>query len=131
MEKSRRMKLLWLIPLIAAILFALFWGIWFLKTGSEPITDHLRWNEKTVIHLPFAVSRFWDILFAPIWAFLFVFLFTNKRFIEEKNSGFGVFFYLAIGLFAGLGTSLGAGLVFGLGILMKFIFSPKTKSRTA
>ena len=128
METIQRNRMLWRIPLVVAILFALFWGIWYLVAGEIPNTTQIRWTEKTNIQLPFAMSRVWDIIFAPLWAMILILLFTNNRIRKDENlvfglgAGlvFGLAFGLGVGLFAGLGAGLSAGL--GVGLFAGLVF---------
>ena len=90
-----------------------------------------------MFQLPFAISRWWDILFAPIWTFILVFLFTPKKVKGDRDLFFGLVvglgfglgvglgFGLGVGLIIGLGFGLGFGLVFGMGVGLRFLFSNK------
>jgi hypothetical protein len=114
--KERRRKLLWRIPLVVAILFAIFWGIWYLVAGEVPVVTQISFGTLGAIQLPFAVSCFWDIVFAPIWAIVLILLFTDKRIMDDPNFGpaISVTFFLLVGLIFGLNSGLGVGLVAGL-----------------
>jgi len=74
-----------------------------------------------LFQLPFAISRWWDILFAPIWTFILVFLFTPKKVKGDRD----LFFGLVVGLGFGLVIGLGVDLVIGLGVGLRFLFSNK------
>jgi len=76
--KIQRKRMLWRVPLVVTILYALFWGVWYLITGEIPVVSEIKWIDETTIHLPFRISRLWDIIFVPIWVFIFVFLFTDE-----------------------------------------------------
>lgn len=142
MEAIQRKKMLWRIPLVAAILVAIFWGIWSFF-GQVPATDHLQITEKWTLQLPFSVSRWWDVLFASIWAFILVLIFSSGRIKKDEDLGaaglviglvfslvfglivalvFGLVFGLIVALGVGLGTGLAAGLIV---VLLEFIFGKK------
>ncbi|MBD3282170.1 MAG: hypothetical protein GF387_01010 [Candidatus Portnoybacteria bacterium] len=120
MEEKQRKNMLWRIPLVVAILVAIFWGIWYLSTGEVPVTSQIRWTEETTIQLPFSISRIWDIPFAFIWTFVLILLFTHKKIKDDENLVPSLVTGLGVGLVFGLGVGLGVGLVFGLGVGLVF-----------
>lgn len=111
--------MLWRIPLIAAILVAMFWGIWSLF-GSVSATDHLQMTAKWTLQLPFSVSRWWDVLFAPIWALIFVLILSLKRTKKDKNLDSMLVVGLVLSLAVGMLFGLGVGLVIGLFAILVF-----------
>ena len=140
MEKIQRSRMLWRVPLAVAILMVLFWGIWAIF-APVPKTTEIMMTKDWVVQLPFAISRWWDILFAPIWTFILVFLFTPKKVKGDRDLFFGLVvglgfglviglgvdlvIGLGVGLIIGLGFGLGFGLVFGMGVGLRFLFSNK------
>lgn len=72
MDWKRTKKLMWRWSLISAAFFALFWGVWYLIAGEVPELTQIKWGKGNTYQLPFTISRWWDILFAPIWANLIV-----------------------------------------------------------
>ena len=121
MDKVRRDKMLVKVSFMVVILFEIFWGIWYLATGKVPVVNPIRWSKNTVIQLPFAISRLWDIVFAVIPAVFLIFLFTNKRIkkLGENSTralvGY-MLFSLLVGLSVGLGIGLGVVLSIGLAL---------------
>lgn len=123
--EERRKALMWRVPLSTALIIALFWGIWYLIVGSVPTVTSVQWGKWT-IQLPFAISRWTDVLFAPIFAFFPVAYFTSMRIATRKESkkSSSLFlrrmvvasaFVLAFGLVVvGLTFGLSFGLVAGL-----------------
>ena len=85
MSNFKRGKMLWLVPLIVAVIYAMFWGIWSLATGSVPVVGQDLLTRDMLIKLPFAVSRWWDVLCSAISAFLFVYFlfYVKKGSVEE------------------------------------------------
>jgi len=85
----KRGKMLWLVPLIVAVIYAMFWGIWSLATGSVPVAGRDLLTRDMLIKLPFAVSRWWDVLCVAISAFLFIrfLLYLKEGSIETKSLG--------------------------------------------
>lgn len=51
--------------LYAGLFFALFWGIWSLF-APVPVLTEIKLAKNLIWRLPFAVSRWWDVLFAPL-----------------------------------------------------------------
>jgi hypothetical protein len=47
---------------------ALFWGIWYLVAGHVPSVTSIRIAPHHTFALPFCISRWWDVLLAPLWA---------------------------------------------------------------
>ncbi|MDP2930116.1 MAG: hypothetical protein Q8N56_00700 [bacterium] len=89
MSNFKRGKMLWLVPLIVAVIYAMFWGIWSLATGSVPVVGRDLLTRDMLIKLPFAVSRWWDVLCVAISAFLFIrfLLYLKEDSIEAKSLG--------------------------------------------
>ncbi len=131
MNEIQKRKMLWRIPLVVAILFAVFWGIWYLACGEIPVVTQTKGYEDVIIQLPFPVSNLWSIPSVFILTLALVFLFTHKSIQDNKDLIPGlilslilgllvnlIFFGLSTGLFLalalGLITALAFGLVFGL-----------------
>ena len=156
MNEIRRKALLWRVPLFAALLTALFWGIWYLVAGSVPVVTSVQLSAEETIQLPFAVSRWTDVLCAPLWAFTLILFFTDRRVIGGEGEDLGVgprtllivgvaagliigsviglfygsfnglYFGLLVGLYTGLALALSVGLLAGLIVVIRFIFSRST-----
>jgi len=125
MNESRRKALLWRVPLVTALLVALFWGIYYLITGSVPVVTSVQWESKT-IQIPFAISRWTDVFFTPLWAFILIVFSTDRRVLGCYKGEYsprldlvtvlivGLTFGLLIGSFIGLGYGAFFGLFYGL-----------------
>ncbi len=110
MENIQRRRMAKRVSLVAVIFFTLFWGIWYLSAGEVPTLTEIRWSsEDTIIQLPFSISRFWDIVFAPIWVFSLIYLLTCKG-VKNENILVNLLFGLIIGLIAGLALILAINL---------------------
>ena len=105
-------------------LAATFWGIWSLF-APVPTTTSILISKDNYWQLPVAISRWWDIPTAGLWALLLALFFgVIGKAKEQKEDlivglvvglGIGLVVGLGIGLVVGLGFGLGAGLVVGLG----------------
>ena len=84
MTVIRRRTLLWRWPLVTFIVFALFWGIWYFVAGSVPATESVKLTITESWTLPFAVSRWWDLL---IFAGLALILLPRFRWRISASSG--------------------------------------------
>ena len=112
---------------ILAFVAALFWLGWYLAEGSLPVTKEIKVTDNLVWVLPFGLSRWWDIVFAP--AVLLFFSRLVKKY-GRIDSGFQPLFDcgLLIGFFANAVFAVlywqGFSLIFcltiflGLGFLM-------------
>lgn len=123
MELSRRTKLIW--SVIITIAVAMFWIIFYLVEGYVPVVTEIKMTNNWMISLPLKISRWWDILFAPVWSTTLVLLFIFKKSSminteQDVNSSINtehtVTGGLCFGLIAGLCAMLGrpGGLIFGL-----------------
>ena len=96
MEKTTKKKLLKMAvaSLYSALFFAIFWGIWSCFAPVPALTE-IKWSNASASawHPPFAISRWWDVLFAPLCVsagFDFYFFLTSTWFddlydiLEEK-----------------------------------------------
>ncbi|MFA6603947.1 MAG: hypothetical protein WCT10_03870 [Patescibacteria group bacterium] len=100
MTSERRLTLISRLALVAASLAAAVWTICYWRTGSVPaIVD------GGVLKLPFAISRWWDVPMAAIWAALIVLAMTS-RFIEDERVRRILIIGLLFGLFCGLFINL-------------------------
>ena len=109
--RERCFKILIRWAIVSTGLVALFWIIWYLIVGSIPVTDVIKmpnnWmSDNSQIQLPFSVSRWWDIPFAPVWSSIFVLLFTNNKVMKNKDMMFNLITALIAGLIIALGTGL-------------------------
>ena len=118
--EEERKNMLWRIPLVVAILVAIFWGIWYLIAGEIPAVNQIKWSEDITTQLPFAISRLWDILFVFIWAFILVCFFTQEKIKKNKNLSTRLIAGLSLGLVVGLTISLSIGLVASLIVGLAF-----------
>ena len=124
-NQKKKMMLRW--SIVSAGLIALFWAIWYWKTGSVPVVHGIKMTGNWTVSLPFGMSRWWDILVGPIWAIIVILIFTNSKISEDEDLvvglvaglGVGLVFWLVVGLLFGLA----AGLATGLGTGLEFIFS--------
>src|SRR3990167_3002219 len=123
MTPNRRNKLMFRWSLFSAGLIALFWLIWSMF-GEVPSVDKIKWMDNvsqpdTYIHLPFSISRWFDILFGPIYSALIVnFVYWAKN--RDKSRYDNLVTDFVIGLVVGLGFGLASGLVVGLGFVLGF-----------
>ena len=112
---DRRYTVMFLrLGLLASVVFAVFWSVWHLLGHQVPsytslkVTDNILWT--------FPISRWWDILFAflvvNIYAWILrIYYQIGLKFVEKGDLNFSLVF------------GLGAGLVFGLCLLIKTLFS--------
>jgi len=135
--------MLWRLPLVVAIFFAIFWGTWYLVAGKVPVTTKLLLSDGITIQLPFAMSRIWDIVVTPLLVMLFVFLFVSdtvksadktekRKYLDREiklkdgpimSAGIGAAIYLVITVFAGPFIGFGASAIYGtmVGLLFAII----------
>lgn len=118
MAWERRVQLMCRWSLVTGVIIALFWGVWYLINGSVPTVTSVRITPDWTIQLPFAISRWWDVLIGPLWSVMLILILTNKRIWdnEDLKAGlvFGLVYGLAFGLAFGLALGLFVGLAFGL-----------------
>jgi len=117
--RARTMALRW--SLVTTGLIALFWAGWYLINGSIPVVTSIKMGGGWTFILPFGgAPRWWDILIAPIWSMITVFLLTDERVVRK-----GMFLAAAgliLGFLVGLAAPQGwagapvSGAIFGLGI---------------
>jgi len=100
--------------LITAGAIALFWAIWYLATGSVPVTTSIKVMPDWTIQLPFGISRWWDILIGPIWSIIFIWIFTNERIVDKGGLVSDLAFILVVSLFFGLASGVPVSVVYGL-----------------
>jgi hypothetical protein len=112
MEWQRKKKLMFRWSLVSAGAIALFWGIWYLATGSVPEVKSIKMTPDWIITLPFGISRWWDVLMGPIWAIIITQSLDKIK--DEDALAFGLIFGLIFGLVCGLASGLVCGLAFGL-----------------
>ncbi len=131
----------WLIPLSAFIFPVGYCLAAYLTMGSIPVINRIYLSEEHPIQLPFPYSSAWDIILAPLLAYIFICIYRHKwmkdmdlRNIMLLGLGFGICkilaidpgFVLVIGFFTGLGIMFcfgsdsgfktGATFSFGLGL---------------
>ncbi|MDD4606765.1 MAG: hypothetical protein PHS07_00290 [Patescibacteria group bacterium] len=115
MEAKKILRIMIKVALIAMIAFTLFWGAWYLITGSIPSVETIKMTEGWSIILPFAIPRWTDIPLAGIFACLLVLLFTNKgwhkRYADEIEWEYDYVVTLYVGFLYGIIVGLGAGLI--------------------
>jgi len=115
-KKMKQTRWLWRWPIAAMALAATFWGIWSLF-APVPTTTSILISKDNYWQLPVAISRWWDIPTAGLWALLLALFFgvIGKAKEQKEDLIVGLVVGLGIGLVVGLGFGLGAGLVVGLG----------------
>jgi hypothetical protein len=64
----RRLKAAARSALLGSTIASLFWGLWWLAAGSVPEITTIQVSKTSMIILPFAVSRGWDILSLGLWS---------------------------------------------------------------
>jgi len=114
MTRSRKVKLMVRWSIFSAVLIAAFWTIWYLVAGQVPAVESIKMTETWTIQLPFAMSRWWDILIGPIWSIIIILVVTIGRFQSEGASS-----ALAVTI---LGITIGAGLRLIWPTFRKWIF---------
>jgi hypothetical protein len=100
------------------ILTAVFWGIWSLFAPVPAVTEILRDREAgTVLELPFAVSRWWDVLFAGLCTTGIIWCVTYPKAKEDGSAivGFGISIAIGLGLSDVLVAGFASGIAIGLG----------------
>jgi len=109
---------------LAGLVMASFWFSWWRELAGEvPSLTELVWftgrgTDKPVVWtLPFGLSRYWDILAAPI----FVLIISRLKHFDSGSRDalagglfFGLFLGLTVGLSFGLSVVVFAGLIIGL-----------------
>ena len=110
MDSARSNKLIVRWALVSAGLTALFWASWYLIYGEVPVVTAVKMTPNWTVNLPLAISRWWDVLQAPIWSTILILIFTNEKIRKDEDLAFE----LAIGLALGLAFGLVFGLAFGL-----------------
>lgn len=128
MDSNRINKLKWRWSLITAGVIALFWTIWYLINGEVPEVREITLlsvgmidnNQPLVFTLQSGISRWWDVLFAPVWVVVLIEIFTSKKI--QNNGGLFLFLILClvlslilgciVGLSTVVGSELGSGLIF-------------------
>jgi hypothetical protein len=75
---DRQLMLRW--SLFSIIALSLFWSIWYLTTGSVPMTPHtIEFDPMLALSLPFAISRWWDVLLAPVFVITLISTLLSMR----------------------------------------------------
>jgi len=128
MSRKRRSRIWLRCTLIAVAVHAVILAIVCLATHNlNPTTSKIAWltsslkYEVMITSLPFAMSRWSDLIVWPIWFGILIPLFTSKRIPDDDykvSLGAGLIFGLIFGLvgvlFFGLIGGLIVGLIFGL-----------------
>jgi len=78
MKKERKLKKMIIWAILSALAVSVFWLNWRLITGFVPVVDKIKICKGLSYGLPFAISRWWDILFAPAWAMVILWLVGRK-----------------------------------------------------
>ena len=117
----KQTRWLWRWPIAAMALAATFWGIWSLF-APVPTTTSILISKDNYWQLPVAISRWWDIPTAGLWALLLALFFgvIGKAKEQKEDLIVGLVVGLGIGLVVGLGFGLGFGLVAGLVVGLGF-----------
>jgi len=98
----------WAVATVGATALVLL--IWF-RVAEVPVTTVIRLTPNLSYILPTSISRWWDVLAAPIWSTIFILFFTCDSFEEA---------YLQLGLATGLALGLLLGPKFGLTFVLVF-----------
>lgn len=142
MERERKINLMCRWSLLTAGLIALFWTIWYLATGSVPVSKGITMTSGWTLGFPFRISRWWDILIGPTCSMILIFSLTNEKIEKEGKPSFGLVIAvvsalsfgvtfalvglvsgLVFGLISALVFTLAVALVIGLIYLLKCVFS--------
>ena len=116
MNIQRRKKLMIRWTVLSFVLTACFWTSWYLIVGSVPVVKSLKMTENWTLQLPFAISGWTDVLFAP---FLFIFIiwlitFEKPKKISEEGWVVGIVVGVLVCLCAGVLAGINAGIVAGI-----------------
>ena len=126
MEWERRGKLIWRWGFTVATAAALFWFTWS-QVADVPAATGFQIAEKWSYPFPFSVSRWWDVLAAPLWSTIVILFFTTDSWLMPGSD-------LIFGLIFGMVIVLGWGLIFGLIIGLDWLINqaiskwPKVKT---
>ncbi len=130
MNWSRKVQLMIRWSILTAMLIAVFWTIWYLIADQVPVVESIKVTGSRTIELPFAMSRWWDILIGPIWSTIFILIVTNERNErqgENEPVSCGIILGSPSGIFLGLGLgdnpALGLFLVLCLFVNLSFSLS--------
>lgn len=102
-QKMDTLMLRWSLVTGAAI--AIFWAIHSLVIGEVPTISSVEIWGDSVYPLPFAISRWWDILIGPIWSVAIL------QLINIRTREYGDIAAIIVTV---VGISLGLGLIMGL-----------------
>lgn len=86
------------------VLVALFWTLWYCIAGQVPVITSQQMNANWTIHFSFGISRFSDVLFAPIWSTILALIYFEE----------GVFYNSDDAIRSRIGFCFVAGLLCGL-----------------
>ena len=100
----------WAVATVGATALVLL--IWF-RVAEVPVTTVIRLTPNLSYILPTSISRWWDVLAAPIWSTIFILFFTCDSF-EEAYLQWGLVTGLVLGLLLGPKFGLSSGLISGL-----------------
>jgi len=117
-EKMKKLMVRW--SVLTAGVIALFWGAWYLITGSIPVVTEIRMASNWTIHLPFGISRLSDVAVGPIWSTLLIWIFCKRN--EKKEEKEDLVFGLIVGLVFGLAYGLAYGLVYAVSKIFSLKF---------
>ena len=127
------------VGLFTAVMMSVFWYIWSIH-APVPELSTIKLSLGNVLTLPFHISRWSDVIFAPLLVAMMLTCYGRIRWTDESWSGLaaglaigliyglaagfyaGLAAGLAIGLFAGLGFGLGFGVVFGVIVGLGYVF---------
>lgn len=83
---SRRRGIFLIAIGLSLMLTAAIWLACVLTTGDVPAVGHVRLLSDSTVTWPFAVSRWWDILAAPLFAIGLVLIFTAPSFKGDRRA---------------------------------------------
>lgn len=98
MDTTRKKKLMVRWAIFTALVTFIFWAIWHSVTGQVPVVRDIEIIENKTLELPFGISRYLDVIIAPIWSIIIIWILTNKK-VREKVLGIGLTFGLIFGVF--------------------------------
>lgn len=107
MDWARCRKLMWRWSLVTAALITAFWHIWAIF-APVPAVYSITINMDYSCQLPFPISRWWDVLFGPIYSALFIWIWYRLMQLKKNRNE------LASAVILQLMMAVGVGLGFGL-----------------
>lgn len=131
MKKETEQMIRW--SLLSSILVALLWATCLLESKSVPTVKEIWLNSRRILHLPFGISRWWDVFTIPAIVYLFL---RKKMSVDECSftlvlilmATFPMIFFPSLvtrGLDASLLPIAAIGLIEGLAIVLVYRSNPE------